>query len=391
MRSRIVTLLFALLLLAACTELLPQPTSTPPPRATETAAAPVAEPTETPQPTATLPATATVRPTATTRPTATPEPPTPTPIRPTATATVTPDPGAVPVVIEEPAAEATIDVEGTLDVAGTAPPGSLTVFLALEAAGVRLAESSVSPDANGQWAGSMQVPANVTGDLLLRATAGEQAAEQVVKALRPNIVPPFITLVHPDSSWHAVSGRALFFQGRVQRPPDGIITIALLYDNCQETAAEQSFDIGAGGRYWGFVVIPAEVSGPACAVAYFGEPGDEEWRGATARLDVVPPDDPDARGLFLGNFPDNDVPRGEPVTVYGSAYNAPNRQVQVSLEVGGTAVADGTAIADAFGYWEIDLTLPETVPAGSAGQFVATVPYPGEPATMRVPFVVVTP
>jgi hypothetical protein len=391
MKTTIVTLLLALLLLAGCAELLPQPTATPSPTPTAAVETPAAVATDTPQPTATLPATATVRPTATTRPTNTLEPPTPTAIRPTSTATFTPAPGTDPVTIDEPAADATADVETTLAVSGSAPSGTQSVSLSLEAAGVVIAEASAMPSANGQWEGALAIPANATGNLIVRATAGEQVAEQIISVQRPNIVPPFITLVHPDSSWNAVSGRALFFQGRVQRPPEGAITIALLYDGCQATAAEQSFDIGAGGRYWGFVVIPPEVTGPACAVAYFAEPGDEAWRAATALLQVVPPDDPDARGLFLGNFPDNDVPRGEPLTVYGSAYNAPNRQVQVSLEVGGAPVAQGTAIADAFGYWEIDLTLPESVPAGSAGQIVATVPYPGDPATMSVPFIAVTP
>lgn len=389
MRMHIVTLLLALLLLAGCAELMPQPTATlPPPAAAET---PTVAATETPAPTATLPATATVRPTATPRPSNTPEPPTPTALRPTSTATSTPPPGTDPLTIDQPAAASTVDVETTLAVAGNAPAGTQSVALSLEAAGVVIAESSALPNANGQWEGTLEIPANATGDLVVRAAAGDQAAGQPISVQRPNITPPFITLVHPDSSWNAVSGRALFFQGRVQRPPGGTITIALLYDGCQATAAEQSFDIGAGGRYWGFVIIPAEVTGPACAVAYFGEPGDESWRAATALLQVVAPDDPDARGLFLGNFPDNDAPRGQPLTVYGSAYNAPNRQVQVSLRVGGATVAEGTAIADSFGYWEIDLTLPESVPAGSTGQIVAAVPYPGDPATMSVPFIAVTP
>jgi hypothetical protein len=78
-----VTLLLALLLLAGCAELLPQPTSYPAANAHGGGSRAGCCATDTPQPTATLPATATVRPTATTRPTNTPEPPTPTPIRPT--------------------------------------------------------------------------------------------------------------------------------------------------------------------------------------------------------------------------------------------------------------------------------------------------------------------
>lgn len=392
MRRMILVWAWALLSLAACTEPAAQePTKTVQPPPEGVAETPVAPATDTPEPTATLPPTATVRPTSTTAPTETPEPPTPTAIVPTATSTAAAPPSTVPVTISEPAAESAFDVGSVLAVAGTGPRGSDLVAVSLEAAGLVLVEATVAPDANGQWSAALQAPANVTGDALVRATAGGQEAEQHVRLQRPNAAPPFITLVHPNSEWRAVSGRALFFQGRVQRPPEGMVNIALLVDNCQEVAAEQSFDIGGGGRYWGFLVIPGGVSGPACAVASFGEPGEEPWQAANVLLDVLPPDDPDARGLFLGNFPDDDVPRGRPVTVFGSAYNAPNRQVQVSLEVGGRTVAQDTAVADSFGYWEVELTLPESVPAGSAGQFVATVAYPGAPETMRVPFVVVEP
>lgn len=392
MRRMILVWAWALLLLAACTEPAQEPASTVQPSPEAATETPVTLATGTPAPTATLPPTATVRPTATPEPpTPTPEPPTPTAIAPTATATVAVPSSTEPVTIVAPAAGGAADVGSVLATSGSAPRDSDLVSVSLEAAGLVLAEASVAPDADGQWRATLQVPENVSGDALVRAAAGGQVAEQPVRLLRPNAAPPFITLVHPDSEWRAVSGRALFFQGRVQRPPGGIVRIAVLIDGCREAAAEQAFDTGDGGRYWGFLVIPAGVSGPACAVASFGEPGEEPWQAASAMLDVLPPDDPEARGLFLGNFPDDDVPRGQPVTVFGAAYNAPNRQVQVGLEVNGRRVAEETALADSFGYWEVDLTLPETVPAGSAGQFVATVAYPGAPETMNVPFVVVEP
>lgn len=391
MRKHILAWAWLFLLLAACTEPAQVPPDTPFPTAAATAGTPVAQVTATPELTPTLPATATVRATATAAPTSTPEPPTPTPIRPTATATVAVPASTVPITIDQPAAQATVDVGDDLPVSGTGPREGGPVTVVLEAAGQLLVEASATPDANGQWRVVLPVPVSATGDLLLRAAAGGQTAERQVRVLRPSAVPPFITLVHPTGDWHAVSGRALFFQGRVQRPPEGLVNIALLYDSCREVGAEQSFDVGPGGRYWGYLVIPGGLTGPACAVASFGEPGEASWQAASVMLDVLPPDDPEARGLFLGNFPDDDVARGEPVTVYGSAYNAPNRQVQVSLEVNGRRVAEEMAVADSFGYWEVDLTLPESVAAGSAGQLVATVAYPGDPETKSVPFVVVEP
>jgi len=391
MRKRILVWVWVILLLAACTERAQEPTRALSPTPEAAAETPVAQVTDTPEPTATLPPTATVRSTPTAAPTATPEPPTPTAIVPTATATAAAPPSAVPVTIDEPAAQTPVDVGSNLAVSGTGPRENGPVIVALEAAGLVLVETSAMPDANGQWSAVLEVPTSATGDLLLRATAGGQTANQQVRVQRPSVVPPFITLVHPASDWRAVSGHALLFQGRVQRPPDGLVNIALLYDDCRRVGAEQSFDVGPGGRYWGYIVIPGGLTGPACAVASFGEPGEESWQAASVMLEVLPPDDPEARGLFLGNFPDDDVPRGQPVTVYGSAYNAPNRQVQVGLEVNGRRVAEEIVVADSFGFWEVDLVLPASIQAGSSGQFVATVAYPGDPETMSVPFVVVEP
>jgi hypothetical protein len=196
------------------------------------------------------------------------------------------------------------------------------------------------PSANGQWEGALEIPANATGNLIVRATAGEQVGRTDYQRAAPNIVPPFITLVHPTAAGTPSAGAPSSSRGACsarRRAPSP--------SPCSTTAARRpppsSRSTLAPGAATGASSSSPRSHRTRLRRRLFWRARRRGVACATACSQVVPPDDPDARGLFLGNFPDNDVPRGEPVTVYGSAYNAPNRQVQVSLEVGGAAVADG--------------------------------------------------
>lgn len=158
-------------------------------------------------------------------------------------------------------------------------------------------------------------------------------------------------------------------------------------EECQTVASTTSFDVGEGGQWWGYLVVPETVFGPGCAVAYIGGFAETDWRAAHVPITILEQDDPQARGVFIGNFANSELTPGDSVTVYGSAFNAPDRQVHVSLQIGGEAVAQGTASTDSFGYWEIKLALPAGIDA-TVGQFSATVAYEGGPVTETVPFTI---
>ena len=354
-----------------------EPTATLPPAEVETEEAVV--PTSTPlRPTATPTATP-VPPTATPLPTETPLPPadTPTPV---------PD---VALTVTAPVAETTLEIGSEVMVAGEAMPGGEPLTVSLETAGITLVENTVSLGSDTTaWEVALTVPENVSGRALLRVSqSGESALEVPVLLQRPATSGTSISLSHPDVETLAVASQVLFFQGRVQQPINREITIAVLYEECQTVGARQTFEVGEGGLWWGYVVIPETVFGPACTVAYTGEFEAEGWHAAATPLTILEASDPAAQGIFVGNFPFQELVPGEQAAVYGRAYNAD--EVEVSLQVAGQVVAEGTAIVDRFGYWETDLTLPADV-AGSEGFFVATTTYGAQTVVERSSFLVVT-
>jgi hypothetical protein len=296
--------------------------------------------------------------------------------------------------INSPAPESEVPVGTTLEVSGEVPAAADGLFVSLEAAGITLTEALATlVPGTTTWQVPLTVPDTAVGPALLRAALADDGEEVVVPVLltRPSATSgPVISLSHPDATSTAVSGYALIFQGQVQSPIEGQVTIEVRYEDCETVAATQTFDVGEGGQWWGFVAVPQTVFGPACALAYTGEIGSDAWRLAQTPIEVVPDDDPAARGVLIGNFPDSDVPRGEPITVYGTAFNAPSRQVQVQLIVAGNSVAQGTATADRFGYWEIDLSVPAGAAPGAEGEFVASLAYADGTETAAVPFTVVT-
>jgi hypothetical protein len=292
--------------------------------------------------------------------------------------------------ISDPAEGATLEVGSQVSVSGEAPPGSSEVTVRLTAAGLTLSESQAALSTGGAaWQTSLAVPANVVGPALIEASAGgEETAARAVTIERSGATSdPTISLLHPAPASTVVAGQVLFFTGRTQRPTDGTISISVRYEDCQTVAASQSFEVGEGGQWWGYILVPDNVFGPACAVAYFGEFGEEGWGAAQTPVTILEADDPDAQGLFVGNFPESEVPIGEPFAIYGSAFNVPNGQVQVRIDVAGSTVAQGTATVDRFGYWETELTLPENTSTTTTGQIVASVTYDDGEVTETVSIV----
>lgn len=316
-------------------------------------------------------------PTETATATATPPPP---------TATVEPTP-AVSVSLTTPEAEATLDVGSEVTVAGEVGPAADVLTVSLVAAGVSLVEDIVPlQETATTWETVLTVPETFTGRALLRITAAETTIERSVVLRRPATAGTSIELTHPSGDSAAVSGQVLFFTGQVQQPIDNELTIGVLYEECQVVGARQTFEVGEGGQWWGFVLIPDTVRGPACAIAYTGGFGTEGWRASVNHLTILQADDPAARDIFVGNFAFEEVVPGEVTTVYGSAYNT--NQVDVHMEVGSRTVAAGTADVNPFGYWEVDLTLPADVPRGDEGFYVARTTYGDEVVEERSPFLV---
>jgi hypothetical protein len=181
-----------------------------------------------------------------------------------------------------------------------------------------------------------------------------------------------------------VSGRAAFFEGTALAVINETITIAILADNCGTVAAAQSFTV-TGGEWRGFIILPQELSGPACAVVYTGTPGTPEWRQTQVSVVLLTPDEAGASRIELGNPAFETYTAGETVTLFGLAVNAPDNEIQLTASIGDTAILPTTAVeVDDFGYWEIELTLP----AGSSGSLTITASMGGEGETITEEWVV---
>ncbi|MBK7896464.1 MAG: hypothetical protein IPJ90_16630 [Anaerolineaceae bacterium] len=146
-------------------------------------------------------------------------------------------------------------------------------------------------------------------------------------------------------------------------PVNRTVTVSIWADECQTRVAQQSFVLGASNRpvYWqGFVVVPQDLVGPACAVASTGEPGTENWREASVPINVLAQTELEARGVTIGNPPpDSEVFAGQELFLYGTAYNVSEGPVSLSILMeNGRVVTQSSFTTDYWGYWETAVTLP---------------------------------
>jgi hypothetical protein len=223
------------------------------------------------------------------------------------------------------------------------------------------------------WDAPISVPNLTSGAAFLRAfiqnEAGETTAEHqvpVTLVVNKEDAERYLDLYRPLTGETAVGGFNLFFDGRVYLPTNSAISISVWTDDCQTRVAQQSFTLGRStvDFYWqGFVVVPNDVTGPACAVAYFGEEGSTDYREAVVAINILPSDDEEARGVTIANPPaDSHVMAGRELLLYGTALNTSEDPVSVTvLMENGRIISQETASADFWGYWEFSITLPPDV------------------------------
>ena len=344
--------LLATLALAACSDTPPVPTLAP------TAAAPTQSPTSEASPALPTPL----------APTATPTPePSPTPVL--AIAEPTPLSGS-DVNITSPSAGVDLVQGSELNASGLVrldPSHTFSVTLS-SATGYVLAESAPEVEEFNTWQTTLTVPHSVSGPAELRASVfapdGSLLAEDVLPVsllLDPDATDRYLDLFRPVVGDSATAGFNLFFDGRAQRPVNNVVTIMLWHDDCRNEVARQSFQLSGSGYWQGFLVIPTNIAGPACAVARFGQPGEESWREAQVTLNVAGLSEEPAPGVLVGNPPPgSELDPGRSVLLYGTAFNAPERTVTVSILLeNGRVLTEGVTAADIFGYWELELFIPE--------------------------------
>jgi hypothetical protein len=305
----------------------------------------------------------------------------PTPLAPTPTLTAEPSPTPL-LPTSEPSPMSGTDVNITSPSAGIDllqgsevsasglarldPTDTFSVTLT-SATGYVLAQSAPSVEEFNTWQTTLTVPHSVSGPAELRASVlaadGDLLAEDVLPVnllLDPDSSDRYLDLFRPLVGDSAAAGFNLVFDGRAQQPANSTVTIMLWSDSCRVEVARQSFLLSGSGYWQGFLIVPADVSGPACAVARFGLPGEESWREAQVTLEVTGLSEETALGVLVGNPPPGSaLLPGKSQLLYGTAYNAPEAAVTVTILLeNGRILTEGVATADIFGYWELELFIP---------------------------------
>jgi hypothetical protein len=275
------------------------------------------------------------------------------------------------ITITSPESNADIVLGSAIVVRGVGQrEASQTVWLALVTLNGRLLLETQATTSDTGWEAGFTVPVFVSGTAVLQASIRSESGEVAALHSAPiNLVldtassDRYLALFHPLQDETAVSGFNLFFDGRVQRPVNNTVTVSVWTEQCQNQVARQSFILRGSGYWQGFLIVPRDVSGPACAVAHFGVPGEESWRETLIPINILPTDDEAAKGIRIGNPPSGSTfTAGQELFLYGTALNVVVGEVQVSILLeNGRIVSQSSTLTDYWGYWELSIFLPADV------------------------------
>ena len=300
-------------------------------------------------------------------------PPTPTSL-PTATPVIVPA-----ISLLNPSAGLMAPVTEPLRVAGRV---QMAIDHRLEVAvlaldGQLLAAAVAVPDEFNNWYVDLSLPTFLSGVTVVQASL--YSADEVLLAqttvpitLQPDTASErYLELYRPSGIPTAVGGYTLFFDGYAQSPTRGLLTITILHRDCREMAGRERYTLRGSGYWQAFMVMPAQTEGLTCAVVSFGEPGEDGRREIHLPLNPVPRTDPRATQVSLLSPTEGQLVRGgQQVVLVGTAYNAPNEQVEVTLLLeDGTLATAVTTPVNRDGYWEYTLR----VPTGVAGLAQLTI------------------
>ncbi len=330
----------------------------------------------TPIPTAIVPGTFTPPPTRAELPptrdlsTATPAPTAePTAVVPTLAPTTSPTPVIGPVIyIDAPTAGQSTVMGREVSLSGFAQVTSdMSIQVGLtDAAGQTLAGAAASVELN-QWTAQLAVPQLISGGatahaVIVDAGGSELARDSVPLLLIPdrNITDSYVQLIRPEPGSVGVAGHNFFVDGQLWRQGGGRLQVAVLLDDCREEVADIYFQLGTSSYWQGYLILPRDVAGPACVVAWVGTPGTADWRAAMMPIDILHQDDPAARGLMISNpRAARNLTAGETILVTGVAYNIPGRTVNIEVLLeNGQVLAEAEDDADFYGYWSAEVVLP---------------------------------
>lgn len=298
------------------------------------------------------------------------ENPTPIPTTPAPTRTATPVNAVLNII--DPAEGETVTMGQTYIINGLVEKeDDQTVWVSLVTSNGRLlAELQATINEIG-WRADMPIPNFVSGAAEMIAVLRDSDGNVISSYRQPFELRPdtanddqYLILNNPEIDEIGVSGFNLFFDGRIRRPTNNLITISIMGgDNCRTQVARQSFRLGSSVNefYWSGFAIPSHTyAGPACAIASFGEPGAASWREAQVPITILDPDDEGASGIRIASpLVNSEFIAGEEIVVYGTAYNISSRDIFLSLLLeNGRIVEQQTVPTNFWGYFETTIQLP---------------------------------
>lgn len=246
-----------------------------------------------------------------------------------------------------------------------------TIWVSLVTSNGRLLAEQQAAINNIGWRTDMFIPNFVSGSAEMIAVLRNSDGSLVSTYRQPFTLQPdttaddqYLILENPESADVGVSGFNIFFDGRIKRPTNSIVTITVWGDeNCQTQVARQSFTLGSSVNefYWsGFAIPSHSYAGPACAVASFGEPGAANWREAQVPITIFDPDDENASGIRIARpFEGAEYFAGNEIVVFGTAFNISAGEIFLSLLLeNGRIVEQKTVPTDFWGYFETTIQLP---------------------------------
>jgi len=296
------------------------------------------------------------------------------PATPTEAPTLRPAPTATPTTthpginITAPEAQSDILIGSDILARGLVQlPAGHTAWLSLATLnGILLQETQATLSDVG-WEAGLTIPNSVAGTVYLVASIRDESGQVIAQnRTAVNLVldtaasDRYLALFRPVAGDKAMGGFNLFFDGRAQLPVNNTVTISVWSEDCQTQVARQSFVLRGSGYWQGFVIIPNTTSGPGCAIAHFGTPGEDTWREVQVPIDILANDESNASGVVIGNPPPNSsINAGEELLIYGTALNASEATIQVSILLeNGRIVTQNNTDSDYWGYWEFPALLP---------------------------------
>lgn len=298
--------------------------------------------------------------------------PAPTSVLPTRLATTTPTPVIGPVInIDRPVAAEPVVMGSDVTVTGFAQiAGGMTIQVGLvSAAGQVMATANADVDIS-QWSATLTVPQQITGVGEAQAVIVDAGGEAVARDSAPVTITAdrqenesYVTLIRPEADSVGVAGHSFFLDGQLWRQGGGNLQVGILMNGCQEVVADIFFQLGISSYWQGYVILPQDASGPACAAAWVGTPGDDDYRAAMVPVTILSKDDPQATGLMISNPREGrNLTAGETMEVTGVAYNIPGRTVNIEVLLeNGQVIGEAEDDADFYGYFSAEVPLPPGV------------------------------